>query len=198
MNDPACIAYGHGTAAGVRAVIHEDILRDTRLRFPGADTFRHRLSSLLTPHVIAVTTHRIAHLLWVRGWKRVALVLSRLNLLWHKVMITPDSCIGPGLYLPHPPGVAFGGRAGSNLTLYSLAICWPLELRHAFETGPRLGDRITIGAHALILGPITVGSDSKVAYSVRLDSDAAPQSLVVSRSLRLAFRSTASVPEPVQ
>jgi len=154
------------------------------------DNFKTRLSASLTPELLCLLLYRISHYLHVKRWQRLAVVVSRLNLFLHKVSITPESCIGPGCRLSHPAGVTFQGRAGRGLTLYSLAVCCA---REGFgdgpaERGPRLGDRVTVGAHAVLMGPINVGDDSKIPFSVVLDQDSPPGALVFSRCLRLIER----------
>ena len=188
-----CLAYGHHTLSSIRTSLSEDVVRYlNRWQENGTarEDFQHRASAFLTPSVLCLLFHRAAHCLYVNGWRRLARAVSRLNFFFHKVSITPQSCIGPGCLVPHPAAVSFHGRAGRELSLYSLAVCCPLEgsLEGPVETGPSLGDRVTVGAHAVLLGPITVGADTKIAFSVRLDRDAPPGMLVISRSLRQARR----------
>ena len=194
-----CLAHGHHTLSGLRDNVSEDILRYLN-RSPEdqarGDNFRTRLSAFLTPELLCLFLYRMAHFLHVTGWGRLAAGVTRFNFLLHKVSITPSSCIGPGCRLSHPAGVMFHGRAGRELTLFSLAVCCPQEpsIRHVAETGPCLGDRVTVGAHAVLLGPITVGSDTKIAFSVRLDHDTPPGVLVVCKSLRQVQRPLFAVP----
>lgn len=42
-----------------------------------------------------------------------------------------------------------------------------------------------MGGHAVVMGPITVGDDVKVAFTVSLDRDAPAGVLVVSKVLRI-------------
>jgi len=194
-----CIAFGHRALASIQRDVSEDILRylnKSPENQAAGDTLKTRLGAFLTPQLQCLLLHRIAHCLFVKGWTRLAVFISRLNLLVHKVSIPPHSCIGPGCLLPHPAGVTFCGAAGRGLTLYSLAVCCPLEasLDGPLETAPRLGDRVTVGAHAVVLGPITVGDDVRIAFSLRVDRDAPPGVLVVSRALRVTMRSRPAGP----
>jgi serine acetyltransferase len=158
------------------------------------DTLRSRLSAFLTPDLLCLSAYRIAHWLHVNGWRRAATAVSRVNFFAHKVWIPPQSCIGAGCRLPHPAGVTFCGRAGRGLTLYSLSVCCALEGADApLELSPVLGDRVTVGAHAVLLGPLRIGDDVKIAFQVRLDRDAPPRALVVSRILRPTFTPAARV-----
>jgi len=186
----------HYRLSALRKSWSEDILRfltkSTENRAAG-DNFKSRLSASLTPELLCLLLYRISHYLYVNSWRRLAVVVSRLNLLLHKVSITPQSCIGPGCRLSHPAGVTFQGTAGRGLTLYSLAVCCAREGSGdgPVERGPRLGDRVTVGAHAVLLGPISVGNDTQIAFSVGLDRDTPPGVLVYSKSLRLTERPVA-------
>ena len=189
-----CIAYRHNKFATIWSSLSEDILRylnKSPENQAAGDTFKTRLGAFLTPQLLCLLFYRIAHYLYVKGWRRLAVGVSRLNCLVHKVTIPPQSCIGPACFLPHPAGVTFCGTAGNGLTLYSLAVCCPLGafLSGPVENAPRLKDRVTVGAHAVLLGPITVGDDTKVAFSLRVDRDVPAGVLVISKALRVTMRS---------
>jgi len=189
-----CNVYGHNRFATIWSSLSEDILRylnKSPENQAAGDTFKTRLGAFLTPQLLCLLLYRIAHYLYVKGWRRLAVGISRLNCLVHKVTIPPQSCIGPGCFLPHPAGVTFCGTAGHGLTLYSLAVCCPRDafLSGPAENAPRLKDRVTVGAHAVLLGPITVGDDTKVAFSLRLDCDTPPGVLVISKALRVTMQS---------
>jgi serine O-acetyltransferase len=184
-----CLAYGHHKLSGVRRCLSEDVVRyltKSPENLAGGDDFKHRLSAFLTPELLCLSLYRASHYLWAKRWRRLAILVSRFNFLMHKVSITPQSCIGPGCRMSHPAGVTFHGRAGRGLTLFSLAVCCSREdcWGGSIDAGPRLGDRVTIGAHAVLLGPIIVGDDAKIAFSVRLDRDSPAGVLVVCASLR--------------
>ncbi|HUU22888.1 MAG TPA: hypothetical protein VM389_10170 [Phycisphaerae bacterium] len=184
-----CLAQGHRRLSTIRRSLSADILRflnkSPENRAAG-DNLRTRLGAFLTPQLLCLLLYRIAHYLHVNGWGRLAVLVTRLNLLIHKVNISPQSCIGAGCFLPHPVGVTFHGTAGRGLTLYSLCVCCPREpgVDGPAEAGPRLGHRVTVGGHAVLLGPITVGDDTKVAPKVCLDREAPAAVLVVSKAVR--------------
>jgi len=187
-----CCAYGHHTWKGTWANVKRDIYRQLTMSPETTalgDSFKRKLSAFLRPEIQSLFLYRVSHYIHVIGWPRVARTLSRFNFMLHKVNITPQSCIGPGCRLPHPPGVIFHGQAGSELTLFSLAICCTSDdcLEGPVANGPNLGDRVLLGAHAVLLGSITVGSDTKIPYSVRLGKNAPPGVIVVSKNLHLTY-----------
>jgi serine O-acetyltransferase len=189
-----CLARRHDRLSGLRASVSEDVKRyltKSPHDVARGDTLRTRLSASLTPEVLPVIAHRVTHYLYATGWRRLAMLITHVNFYLHKVNISPQSCIGPGLRLPHPAGITFHGRAGTGLTVYSLAICCahPADWHGIADTGPTIGDSVTIGAHAVAIGRIRIGDRTKVAYSVQLDRDAPESVLVTSKSLRFSIRS---------
>ena len=190
----ACRAMGHRTLGAVREGLEGDILRylnkSPENRAAG-DNPRSRLGAILTPQILCLVLYRLSHWLFAAGHRRMAVALSRFNQLVHRVNLPPQSCIGPGCFLPHPAGVAFLGRAGRGLTLYSLSVCGPNRpwlAEGAVEDGPSLGDDVTVGVLAGVAGPVTVGSSTKVAFGVNIDRDT-PAGMMVVTAARGAARS---------
>lgn len=187
MNDASnqCRAYEHQRLSTVWSSLGDDLLRyinrSPETRAAGA-SLGNRLKAATTPELLCLLIYRIAHWLYVNHWLRAAAALDWMNVIVHKTRITSQSCIGPGFHLPHPAGVTFHGRAGRDLTLYSLAICCPREdsLYGPAETGPQLGDRVTVAAHAIVLGPVRVGDDTKLALATYLCKDSPAAVLVIS------------------
>lgn len=181
--DAACRAWGHDRLRGVWANVYDDITRFLNKSPENqavGDTLRSRTGALLTPQLMCLVGYRLAHYAHCRGWQRLAALVTLLNSIVHKVCITPDSCIGPGCLLPHPAGVSFCGRAGRGLTLYSLAVCGPFEtsLGGPLDAAPRIGERVTIGARAAVLGPVRVGNDVKM-LTVRVADDVPDNHIVM-------------------
>jgi serine O-acetyltransferase len=184
-----CRARGHNTLVGLWFNLSEDVARyltKSPANIALGDSLKTRLSALLTPELLCLFLYRLSHYLYVARWHRLANAMSRLNCLVHRVTITPQSCIGPGCRLPHPACITFHGRAGSGLTLYSRAVCCPKQplLDGPVELGPNLGERVSIGGHAVVMGPIHLGDDTKLAFTVWIDHDVPARSLVVSAALR--------------
>jgi serine O-acetyltransferase len=149
-----------------------------------------RLSIFLKPAILCLLWYRLAHYFYLRRWRLLAYLLARLNLIVHKASIPPQSCIGPACFLGHCPGLTFHGTAGRNLTLLSLAICCPDELGFGggAEQGPCLGDGVIVGAHAVLIGPVNVGDEAKIAANTWLNVDCAPKKVAYSAKVRHSAR----------
>ena len=127
---------------------------------------------LLRPGVQAVVLHRLAH----------RLANSRANLLSHVVAalsyrltgaeIDPRARIGPEFVIYHPAGVVVHRdvTTGARLRIYSSVVIGnrPGRGRHG---APRLGDRVTIGTGAKILGTLQVGDGAMVGANAVVIND---------------------------
>lgn len=161
-----------------KADIRDDISRylaELSRHHPIASGMGARTSAFLTNPVLAVFLYRIAHWQHANGRSRIARAIAGVNLLFNRLTITPDSCIGGGLFVPHLAGTLFRGRAGANLTLYANSLCGPLGPAAAdpstLRAAPILGDTVTVSGHSSILGPVTVGSHVRLAAKVQAMSD---------------------------
>src|SRR3546814_7890766 len=84
---------------------------------------------------------------------------------------------GRGLVLPHPGGLVLGSASiGDNVTIFQNVT---LGARH-FDGGynlsrrPVLHARVTVGAGAVILGPVTIGEGATVAANSLVLADVPP------------------------
>lgn len=114
--------------------------------------------------VQSVALYRLARSLRNNGHVVLATLVSRVNQMVFHVDISIDAEIGPGLILRHAHGVVVGATAviGRDAVLFHGATIGRREVRRVgggWQQLPRLGDRVTLGAYAVVLGPITIGDD---------------------------------------
>jgi serine O-acetyltransferase len=116
--------------------------------------------------------------------------LKLLNLVAFRAIIPPEMQAGEGLRLPHYGlGVVIHPRTvlGADVTIYhhvTLATDVPLsDERHM-----TIGDRVTIGAGAIILGPVKIGDDVIVGAGAVITKDVPARSVVVSQPVRVLSR----------
>lgn len=189
MIEPPCRSFEHHRWRSVMRHVACDIDRfiaSSNYLDASQATFAHRLSTFTRPELQCLFLHRIAHWLYVNRWRRTARVISRANALLHKVHLTPQSCIGPGCRLPHPCGLSFHGSAGRNLTLFSGCVCGPRTppFDGSIERGPRLGDDVLVGGHAVVLGSVKVGDGARIGFSALVDCDVPSNVAIVSHAGR--------------
>lgn len=142
---------------------------------------RNRMEVLLTyPGLHAIITHRLAHGLWVRGWRFTARWISYFSRMFTQIDIHPGATIGSRFFIDHGCGVVIGETAviGDDVTLYHGVtlggVSWNAGKRH-----PTLCDGVMVGAGAKILGPVTVGKNARVGANSVVIQDIADSMTVV-------------------
>lgn len=148
------------------------------------------ISALLTNQLIAIALYRLSHFLYVRGWRGISFACCWLNVLINKVTIHPGSCIGRRLFMPHPVGVVFSGRAGSDLTLYAHVVCGPYggALVTPLSQAPILGNRVTVTGQAGIIGAVSVADGTVVTQKTQLEEDVTCGAVVYTSMARSVIR----------
>ena len=135
---------------------------------------------LCYPGLYAVWGHRFSHWMWTHGLKLPARWNSQVIRWLTGIEIHPGAQIGPGLFIDHGMGVVIGETAelGEDVTLYHTVTLggtsWQKGKRH-----PTLGNRVTVGAGGKILGPITIGDDSRIGANAVVVKSVPSNSVVV-------------------
>jgi serine O-acetyltransferase len=115
------------------------------------------------PGVHAIWGHRVSHWLWGRGAKVAARTLGEVTRVLTGVDIHPGATLGTGLFIDHATGVVIGETAeiGDDVTIYH-GVTLGGSGKDSGKRHPTIGDRVTIGAGAKILGAIKIGDDSRI------------------------------------
>lgn len=167
-------------SAVVRALrtLRQDV-QAVRDRDPAAN--RGSLEVILCyPGVHAVWGHRVSRWLWDRNFHLLARVSSTLTRWITGADIHPAATLGPGLFIDHAHGVVIGQTAevGRDVTLYHGVTLGGTSLERG-KRHPTVGDRVTIGAGAKILGAITIGDGSRIGANAVVVKPVPPNSVVV-------------------
>lgn len=142
------------------ALVRED-LRSVFGRDPAARTSFEVLT--LYPGMHAVMAQRLAHVLWLRGWRYLPRFISFAARALTNIDIHPGATIGRRFFIDHGAGVVIGETAeiGNDVTLYHGvtlgSVTWNVGKRH-----PTLEDGVVVGAGAKILGAIKVGAGARI------------------------------------
>jgi serine O-acetyltransferase len=133
-----------------------------------------RLETFLTsPGLHAVWSHRLAHRLWERpAYRLPARVLSNVTRTLTGVEIHPAATIGKRFFIDHGMGVVIGETAivGDDVMLYHDVTLGGRSLAKV-KRHPTVGDRVTIGSGARILGDVTLGDDSQIGANSVVTKD---------------------------
>jgi serine O-acetyltransferase len=130
--------------------------------------------------VHALWSHRICHALWRKDFKFLARVGAGLARWLTGVEIHPAAIIGQGVFIDHASGVVIGETAevGDDVTLYQGVTLGGTSL-DPVKRHPTIGNRVTIGAGAKVLGAITIGDDSRIGANAVVVKSVPPNSVVV-------------------
>lgn len=128
----------------------------------------------------AIWVHRLTHRMWrTEGLRFPARVLSQLTRVLTGVEIHPAATIGRRFFIDHGMGIVIGGTAeiGDDVMLYQGVTLGGRSLEKV-KRHPTIGDRVTIGAGAKVLGPITIGAGAAVGANAVVVKDTPPDSIV--------------------
>lgn len=144
------------------------------------------------PTLVAITAHRIAHVLYQGGVPMIPRILSEYAHSRTGIDINPGAKIGRRLFIDHGTGVVIGETAelGDDVRLYQGVTLGALSTRRLAVTQdgsrvkrhPTIEDRVTVYAGATILGGETVvGADSVIGGNVWLVRSVPPGSKIFGR-----------------
>lgn len=136
--------------------------------------------------VHAVMWHRIAHWFYRHNRKFCARLISQFSRFMTGVEIHPAAKIGKGLFIDHGMGVVIGETAeiGDNCTIYQ-GVTLGGTGKECGKRHPTIGDNVMIGSGAKVLGPFTVGSNSKIAAGAVVLSEVPSDSTAVGVPARI-------------
>ena len=135
--------------------------------------------------VHALLWHRVAHRLWRVGLKLAARIIATWSRFFTGIEIHPGATIGRRVVIDHGMGVVIGETAvvGDDCLIYHGVTLGGKQpgsrdtvsgVRH-----PQLGQRVTIGAMGVVLGPVNVGDDAVIGAHSVVVSDVPPGALAV-------------------
>ncbi|MEM4142526.1 MAG: serine O-acetyltransferase EpsC [Candidatus Bathyarchaeia archaeon] len=124
------------------------------------------------PCVLAITTYRIAHELYIRGVPLIPRIMSEHVHSLTGIDIHPGAKIGKNFFIDHGTGVVIGETAeiGDNVKLYQGvtlgALSFPKDEKGNIIKGrkrhPTVGNNVVIYSGATLLGPDAVIGDNVV------------------------------------
>ena len=143
------------------SAVRSDI-KATRERDPAARSDAE--VALLYSGVHALAAYRVAHRLHKNGHFFAARAISQAARFVTGIEIHPGAKIGKGLVIDHGMGVVIGETAeiGDNCTIYQ-GVTLGGTGKDVGKRHPTLGDNVLVGAGAKVLGPFTIGDNTKIA-----------------------------------
>ena len=163
---------------------------------------------LLYSGVHAMMAYRIANRLQKEGKFFSARAISQIARHVTGIEIHPAATIGKRLFIDHGMGVVIGETAeiGDDCTIYQ-GVTLGGTGKDVGKRHPTLGDNVTVGAGAKVLGPMMIGSNSKIAANAVVLREVPENSTAVGIPAKVVRRNGVRVqadldqihiPDPVQ
>ena len=127
---------------------------------------------LTYPGVKAVFFHRIANFIWSLNLKLLGRMISQLSRFLTGIEIHPAAKIGKNFFIDHGMGVVIGETTeiGSNVTIYQGVTLGGISSNKG-KRHPTIASNVIVGAGSKILGPLNIGTNTKIgANSVVIDN----------------------------
>jgi len=173
--------------------------RDIAAVFERDPAARSRLEVLFCyPGLHALWFHRLAHWCWTHRLKFLGRFTSHVSRFLTGIEIHPGARLGPGLFIDHGMGVVIGETAevGENVTMYQGGTLGRTSLEKV-KRHPTIGTNVVIGSGAKVLGPFTVGENSRIGSGSVVVKEVPPNSVVVGIPGRITHRDGRKVEQKI-
>ena len=146
------ISFFHSVREDVATVFEAD---------PAARSYLEVL--ICYPGLHAVWAHHLSHWLWRHGMRFLARLNSQFARLFTGIEIHPGAELGQRLFIDHGTGTVIGETAivGNDVTLYQ-GVTLGGTGKEKGKRHPTVGNNISIGSGAKLLGNITIGDNCRV------------------------------------
>jgi serine O-acetyltransferase len=152
--------------------------------------------ALLYQGLWALFFHRIAHVLYNAHIPLLPRLISQFaRTVTGGIEIHPGAKIGKRFFIDHGVGVVIGETTeiGNNVMLYHQVTLgatgwWRPSPGRKQKRHPTIGDDVTIGVGAAILGPIIIGQGSKIGAMALVLESVSPNSVVASKPAELLVK----------
>lgn len=142
---------------------------------------RSVLETIFTcPGFQAIVFHRFNHWLWNKKLYFIARLMAHIARFMTGIEIHPGAKIGRRFFIDHGMGIVIGetSEIGDDVSIYHGVTLggttWNKGKRH-----PTLENNVVIGAGAKVLGPITLGTGTRVGCNAVVVKDTPPNATVV-------------------
>jgi serine O-acetyltransferase len=169
--------------------IFKIIKEDIKTVFSKDPAARSVLEVLLCyPGLHALWSYRLANKLWRLKFRLAGRVTSHLARLVTGIEIHPGARIGRRLFIDHGSGVVIGETAeiGNDVLIYQGVVLGGVSLQKE-KRHPTIGDNVMIGAGAIVLGPVSIGSGARIGAASLVLQDVPANAVAVGVPARVGL-----------
>lgn len=134
------------------------------------------------PRLMPIGLYRASSWLYQNQFKIFGKIISMLNFFLFGIEIAAQTEIKEGLFFPHTFGIVIGAsHIGKNATIYQGVTLGAktLDMTYNQNTRPKIGDNVTIGAGAKLLGNLTVGDNCVIGANAVATKDIPANSIAI-------------------
>ena len=134
----------------------------------------------LYPGLKAIRSHRRAHWFYTHNMPLIARAISQASRRRTGIEIHPGAKIGKRLVIDHGMGIVIGETAeiGDDCLIYH-GVTLGGTGKDSGKRHPTIGNNVLIGTGAKVLGPFTVGDNSRIAANSVVLGEVPPDSTAV-------------------
>jgi serine O-acetyltransferase len=146
-----------------------------------------------SPRVMPVALYRYSHALHASGLRAIAKLPAWINFALFGIEIPPRLAIGPGLVLAHTQGTVLGAwRIGADALIFQQVTLGAkaLDMQYLEALRPVIGDGVTIGAGARVLGGVKVGDRATIGANAVVTEDVPADSVATGVPARVGTAAT--------
>ncbi len=135
---------------------------------------------LLYPSIHAIFVYRIAHFFYKIHFYFLARLLSQISRFFTGIEIHPGATIGKGFFIDHGMGVVIGETSvvGDDVKMFHGVTLGGVGNQKG-KRHPTVGNNVTIGAGAKVLGNIHIGEYANIGANAVVLKDVPPFTTVV-------------------
>jgi len=133
-----------------------------------------------SPGLHAILLQRISHRQFVKGNVKLARAINYFGRFLTGADVHPGAIIGKGFFIDHAVGVVIGETTiiGDNVSMFQGVTLGGVSTSKG-KRHPTIGDNVTIGAGAVVLGNVMIGENVKIGAGSVIVKDVPPNSTVV-------------------
>lgn len=157
--------------------------------------FKGAIEVLLYPSFWAVVNHRMAHFLYKKGLLVPARLVSQASRFLTGIEIHPGATIGKRFFIDHGAGIVIGETAeiGDNVMLYH-GVTLGGTGKQKNKRHPTVEDNVMIGAGTIVLGPVTIGANTKIGAGSVVTQDLPANVTAVGSPVRIVRKDGMRIP----
>ena len=163
----------------LKEYLYADLSRQLVLegRLETRSTLLVLLGRLLHPRFLPLVLCRCARAALLHRIPLLPRLLTYCNIVLFGLEVSPRCNIGPGFFLPHTIGTVIGAaEIGRNATIFQGVTLGAKRLDMDFNVGlrPTVGNDVTIGSGAKVLGGIRIGDFVTIGANSVVINDVGP------------------------